>query len=29
MKKLRDLLTRADSYNTINIVDDDMHTYVP
>ena len=28
-KKLKELLTRADPYNTINNVDDEMHTYVP
>ena len=26
---LKVLLTRADSYKTINIVDDEMHSYVP
>ena len=28
-KKLKELLTRADTYNIINNVDDEMHTYVP
>ena len=28
-KNLRELLTRADPYNSINNVDDEMHTYVP
>ena len=28
-KKLKEFLTRADPYNTINNVDDEMHTYVP
>ena len=28
-KNLKELLTRADPYNTINNVDDEMHTYVP
>ena len=28
-KKLKELLTRADPYNTINNVDEEMHTYVP
>ena len=27
-KNLKELLTRADPYNTINIVDDEMHAYV-
>ena len=27
-KNLKVLLTRADHYNTINIVDDEMHAYV-
>ena len=26
---MKELLTRADLYNTINNVDDEMHTYVP
>ena len=28
-KNLKELLTRADPYNIINNVDDEMHTYVP
>ena len=28
-KNLKELLTRADPYNTNIIVDDEMHTYVP
>ena len=28
-KNLKELLTRADSYNIINNVDDKIHTYVP
>ena len=28
-KKLKKLLTRADPYNIISNVDDEMHTYVP
>ena len=28
-KNLTELLTRADPYNIINNVDDEMHTYVP
>ena len=28
-KNLKELLTKADTYNIINNVDDEMHTYVP
>ena len=28
-KNLKELLTRADPYNSISNVDDEMHTYVP
>ena len=28
-KNLKDILTRADLYNSISNVDDEMHTYVP
>ena len=28
-KNLKELLTSADPYNTINIIDDEIHTYVP